>query len=84
MTFSPSVECQRLELPRHREPSNLRSHEVCPHCKRDLAEYRFCADGVLISTWSCGEHGDVQPMKSVISNPAMPGESTTVDPIAQS
>jgi len=85
MPISPSVEFQRLEQahPRHREPSSLRSREVCPHCKRELTEFRFCVDGVPISTWSCAEHGDVQPMKSAISNPTRPGESTIADSIIQ-
>ena len=83
MYVSPSVEFQYLEFPRHRDPGSLRSREVCPHCKRELVEYRFCAGGVPIGTWSCAEHGNVQPMKSAISNPAMSGASAAVDLIAQ-
>jgi hypothetical protein len=33
--------------------------------------------------WSCGEHGDVQPMKSVISNPAIPREGAAAGPVIQ-
>ena len=83
MPISPRVEFQPRPLPRHREPSSLRACEVCPHCKRELAEYRFCADGVLISTWSCAEHGDVQPMRSAVSHPAIPSESAAAGPITR-
>jgi hypothetical protein len=83
MPISPRVEFQPRPLPRHREPGSLRAREVCPHCKRELVEYRFGADGVTISTGSCAEHGDVPPMKSAISNPAMPRASAAVDLIAQ-
>ena len=83
MYVSPSVEFQYLEFPHRRDPGSLRSREVCPHCKRELVEYRFCADGALISTWSCGKHGDVQPMKSVISNPAIPREGAAAGPVIQ-
>lgn len=83
MPIFPSGALQYRPLPRQRDPGSLRAREVCPHCKRELVEYRFCADGVTISTGSCAEHGDVPPMKSAISNPAMPGASAAVDLIAK-
>ena len=83
MRIFPSGALQYRPLPRQRDPGSLRAREVCPHCKRELVEYRFCAGGVPIGTWSCAEHGDVQPMKSAISNPAMPGASAAVDLIAK-
>lgn len=83
MPLSSSVECQYLALPRHREPSSLLAREVCPHCKHALVEYRFYADGVPISTWSCAEHGEVQPMRSAVSNSAVPSESAAAGPTIQ-
>jgi len=50
MPIFPSGAFQYRPLPRQRDPSSLRAREVCPHCKRELVEYRFCADGVTIST----------------------------------
>jgi hypothetical protein len=83
LSASPSVELQRLEFPRRREPSSLLPQEVCPHCQRELIEYRFCADGLPISTWSCAEHGDVRPVRSAISNPAIPREGAAAGPVTQ-
>jgi hypothetical protein len=83
MYVSPSVAFQYLEFPRHRDPGSLRSRQVCPRCQRELIEYRFCADGVPISTRSCAEHGDVRPVRSAISNPAIPRESAAAGPVTQ-
>lgn len=56
-------------------PEHPRSgpRDVCPHCKRETAVYRFLTpDGCRIETHTCAEHGDVPPMRSAIINPAFP------------
>lgn len=41
----------------------LTANEACPHCQRDLTEYRFTTgDGLLIITYHCAEHDDVIPL----------------------
>ena len=46
--------------PTHPEPATLFSTEVCPHCQRRTAMYRFTTDGsLLVTTYHCTEHGDV-------------------------
>ena len=43
---------------------------VCCHCKRPTTAYGFIApDGHWIETHHCPEHGDVVPMRSIVSNP---------------
>jgi hypothetical protein len=54
-----------------------------PQNENCCIEYRFCADGVPISTWSCAEHGDVRPARSAISNPAIPREGAAAGPVTQ-
>ena len=50
-------------------PQHL-SRDVCCHCQRPTTAYGFTApDGHWIETHHCPEHGDVVPMRSVISNP---------------
>lgn len=56
-------------------PEHPRSgpRDVCPHCKRETAVYRFLTpDGCRIESHHCEEHGDVPPMRSAIINPALP------------
>ena len=63
MTFPPA---RRVE-------SLLPTRDVCPHCKRETAVYRFLTpDGCRIESHTCAEHGDVPPMLSAIVNPALP------------
>ena len=46
------------------------SRDVCCHCQRPTTAYGFTApDGHWVETHHCPEHGDVVPMRSVISNP---------------
>ena len=53
-----------FQAPQH-SPRN-----VCCHCKRPTTAYGFTApDGHWVETHHCPEHGDVVPMRSVISNP---------------
>lgn len=73
MNLPTGAEFRRPPPLHHRNPDDLTVWKVCPHCKRELAEYRFYADGVPISAWSCVEHGDVQPMRSAVSDPAPSG-----------
>ncbi len=45
----------------------LIANEACPHCQRDLTEYRFTTgDGLPIITYHCAEHDDVIPMHGTI------------------
>ena len=65
--YSATLALQRPEHPRA-GPRN-----VCPHCKRETAVYRFLTpDGCRIESHTCAEHGDVPPMLSAIVNPALP------------
>lgn len=65
--FAATMELHR---PTYRDPASLVGRDVCPHCKRPTTAYCFTApDGHWIETHHCHEHGDVVPMRSVISNP---------------
>ena len=47
---------------------DLLAAAVCPHCQRDLAEYRFTTDdGLPIITYHCLEHGDVIPLRGILA-----------------
>lgn len=45
----------------YRQPRSLSVFDVCPHCKRVLM-----ATGP--TNGQCGEHGDVVPMRSAVTN----------------
>lgn len=50
-----------------RSDDMLAAAEACPHCLRDLTEYRFTTDdGLPIITYHCAEHGDVIPVRGLI------------------
>lgn len=62
-SIATTVEWQR---PIYRDPTTLRSEQVCPHCKRKTTEYRVMTDGYPVVTHRCSEHREVIPMRSVI------------------
>ena len=65
--IAATLAMQRPEHPR------AGPRDVCPHCKRETAVYRFLTpDGCRIESHHCEEHGDVPPMRSAIVNPALP------------
>jgi hypothetical protein len=64
--FAATMELQR---PEYRDPASLIGRDVCPHCKRLVTLYCFYApDGHPIKTHRCIVHGDVVPMRSLVSN----------------
>lgn len=61
-----ATEHARLDFQAPQPPAR----DVCCHCKRPTTAHGFTApDGHWIETHHCPEHGDVVPMRSVISNP---------------
>ena len=65
--FAATLELHR---PDYRDPASLVGRDVCCHCKRLTTVHIFTApDGHWLETHHCPEHGDVMPMRSVISNP---------------
>ena len=61
-----ATEHARLDFQAPQPPAR----DVCCHCKRPTTAHGFTApDGHWIETHHGPEHGDVVPMRSVISNP---------------
>ena len=76
MSSSHGADGQPPPLPCPREPSSPCTRKVCPRCKRELGRYSFWIGEVLIETWSCIEHGDIQPRRGVTGNLSLPGGNT--------
>ena len=53
----------------YRDPASLSPRDVCPHCHCETTRYGFTTpDGHWLETHHCHEHGDVAPMRSVVTN----------------
>lgn len=64
-----SIALQAPERRRYRDPEELASFMVCPHCMGKLTVHGFIAkDGAIVETYHCKQHGDVCPRRSAITN----------------
>lgn len=55
-----------------RDPGELQTRKVCPHCKRQTEVCTVFCDGHAFDAHRCRAHGDVVPILSHVSNESPP------------
>lgn len=52
----------------YRQPADVPTYRVCPHCKRQVFSYAFYTGAFVNETFACVEHGDITPILSAVVN----------------